>query len=163
MQRSLTGVLLPTLPATHGGPRPFAQLTCYPVPRLWAPGAGVQACGPVPLTAHTPKCPARPGGPGGADAEAYGCRRRSAVGGTAATASQGHRKEKSVVQLSGGYPGGPPPGHALWVLSLVQEKVPRPPVREPAKAIGLAGTRRQRKMPIHSNIEFQSPTRRNLS
>src|SRR5699024_8741021 len=31
-----------------------------------------------------------------------------------------------------GYPGGPPPGHALWVLSLVQEKVPRLPGRDPA-------------------------------
>ena len=56
-----TGVLLLTLPATHGGPRPFAQVTCHPVPRLWAPALGVQACEPAPLTAQAPKGPASGG------------------------------------------------------------------------------------------------------
>ena len=72
-----------------------------------------------------------PGGPGGAMAKAYGCRRPEAVGGTGVAAGSGRRKEKHAVQLSGGYPGGPPPGHALWVLSLVQEKVPRLSGRDP--------------------------------
>ena len=64
--------------------------------------------------------------------QAYGRRRPEAVDGTGAVAGPGRRKEKNAVQLSGGYPGGPPPGHALWVLSLVQEKVPRLPGRDPA-------------------------------
>ena len=50
-----------TLPATHGGLRPFAQVTCHPVSRLWAPVFGVQACGAASLTVHTPKCLAIPG------------------------------------------------------------------------------------------------------
>ena len=63
--------------------------------------------------------------------------RPQAVGGSGATAGSGRRKQRDAPQLSGGYPGGSPPGHALWVLSLVQEKVPRPPVRDPAKPKGL--------------------------
>ena len=78
-----------------------------------------------------------------AGTKAYGCRRPGAVGGTGATAGSGRRKEKHAVQLSGGCPGDPPPGHALWVLSLAQEKVPRPPVREPARIVP-AGTLRQK-------------------
>ena len=61
----MPGVRLLTLPATHGGPRPFAQLTCHPVPRLWAPTLGVQAWGSAPLTAQAPKCPANLGAPWG--------------------------------------------------------------------------------------------------
>ena len=56
-----------TLPATQGGPRPFADLPCNLLRRLWAPGAGVQACGPAPLTAQGLKYPARPGAPVGWD------------------------------------------------------------------------------------------------
>ena len=54
-----------TLPATQGGPRPFAVLPYNLLHRLWAPHLGVQACWPAPLTAHTPKCPAIPGAPVG--------------------------------------------------------------------------------------------------
>ena len=60
-QSLLTGAHLLTPSATHGGPRPFAQVTCSSVPRLRAPGAGVQACGSALLTAHTPKCITIPG------------------------------------------------------------------------------------------------------
>ena len=144
MQCSIFGAHLLTPSATHGGPRPFADLICHPISRLRAPNLGVQACGSAPLTAQAPECIARPGAPVGGMTKAYGCRRPEAVDGTGAAASHARRKERNAVQLSGGYPGGPPPGHALWVLSLVQEKVPRPPVREPAKSRGPAGTRRQK-------------------
>ena len=68
----------------------------------------------------------------GGIAEAYGCRRPEAVGGSSAAVGPGRRNERDAVQLSGGYIGGSPPMRTLWVLSLAQEKVPRPPVREPA-------------------------------
>ena len=64
-----------------------------------------------------------------------------------------------------GYPGGPPPGHALWVLSLVQEKVPRlsgrdptsqracrnpPAKRYPVRRATLSAACRRRKAPANS-------------
>ena len=126
-----------TLCAPLGGLRPgttkLAPLLC----RLRAPGLGVQACGPVPLTAQAPKCSANLGAPVGCRFRSIRMQKPGGRRGSCAAAGSGRRKEKNAVQLSGGYPGGPPPGHALWVLSLVQEKVPRPPVREPAKAQGL--------------------------
>ena len=54
-----------TLCAPLGGLRPGATKLAALLPRLWAPTLGVQACGPASLTAHTPKCPARPGAPVG--------------------------------------------------------------------------------------------------
>ena len=59
-----------TLPAAHGGLRPFAVLPCNPLRRSWAPTHGVQACGSAPLTAQAPKCHAIPGAP-------VGCNSRS--------------------------------------------------------------------------------------
>ena len=56
-----------TLCAPLGGLRPGATKHAALLRRLWAPGAGVQACGSAPLTAHTPKCPAWPGAPVGWD------------------------------------------------------------------------------------------------
>ena len=50
-----------TLCAPLGGLRPGAAKPAALLRRLWAPGAGVQACGTAPLTAHTPKCIAIPG------------------------------------------------------------------------------------------------------
>ena len=50
-----------TLCAPLGGLRPGASKLAPLLRRLWAPGAGVQACGPAPLTAHTPKCITIPG------------------------------------------------------------------------------------------------------
>ena len=52
----MTGVLLLTPSATQGGPRPFADLACHPVPRLRAPGIGVQAFGLLRLRPHPPRC-----------------------------------------------------------------------------------------------------------
>ena len=69
------------------------------------------------------------------------CARPGAAEGSSAPSCPGRRKAVLAPQLSGGYPGGPPPGHALWVLSLVQEKVPRLPGRDPATLpLGLGRT-----------------------
>ena len=128
----LTGVRLLTPPATHGGPRPFADLPYNLLRRLWAPTLGVQACGPASLTAHYAEGPRPARRPDGVRQPKHTpCRSPEGVVGTDAAAGQGRRKETDAPQLSGGYPGGPPPGHALWVLSLVQEKVPRLSGRDP--------------------------------
>ena len=132
-QSLLTGAHLLTPSATHGGPRPFADQTC----RTSAPSTGaciwcssLRACPSNGAGTEGPRPARRPAWAAGT--KAYGRRRPEATEGSCAAAGPGRRKERDAPQLSGGYPGGPPPGHALWVLSLVQEKVPRPPVREPA-------------------------------
>ena len=122
-----------TLCAPLGGLRPGATKLASLLRRLRAPGLGVQACGPAPLTARAPKCLAAPGAyPGPQGPKHKGRRRPGAVDGTGATASQGRRKERDAPQLSGGCIGGSPPMRTLWVLSLAQEKVPRLPGRDPA-------------------------------
>ena len=67
--------------------------------------------------------------------------RAEPVGGICVPSCIGRRKAVRAPRLNGGYPGGTPPGHALWVLSLVQEKVPRLPGRDPATLpFGVLGT-----------------------
>ena len=133
VQRSISGAHLLTPPATPGGPRPFAQLTCNLLRRLWAPALGVQACGPAPLTARHARGPHQARRVSwAAGTKAYGCTSPEGAEGTGAAAGHARRKERDAPRLNGGYIGGSPPMRTLWVLSLAQEKVPRPPVREPA-------------------------------
>ena len=139
-----------TLPATHGGLRPFAQVTCHPVSRLWAPVFGVQACGAAPLTAHAPQGYVVSGGLGGGIAKAYGCTGPQAVGGTGAAASPGCRKERNAVQLSGGIPKGALPlGRTFGDFSCVRKVTPaeRPAARRRRNLLGVWGYRPQ-KAPI---------------
>ena len=90
-----------TLSATQDGLRPFSDLTCHSDSRLWAPGAGVQACGSAPLTAQAPKCPAQPGGyPGPQVPKHTPYTSPEGVGGTGAAASHARRKARLAPLLT---------------------------------------------------------------
>ena len=149
-----------TLCAPLGGLRPGATELAALLRRLWAPGAGVQACGSTPLTAQAPKCYAIPGAPVGAIAKAYGCTRPEAAGGTGAAAGPGRRKERDAVQLSGGIPkGGTPPfGRTFGDFSCVRKVTPaeRPAARRRRNPLPFGsfravpkGTRPQAKLRTH--------------
>ena len=99
----LTGVRLLTPPATHGGPRPFADLPYNLLRRLWAPTLGVQACGPASLTAHYAEGPRPARRPDGVRQPKHTlCRSPEGVKGSCATAGHARRKERNAPQLSGG-------------------------------------------------------------
>ena len=133
----MTGAHLLTLPATQGGPRPFAQLTCHPVSRLWAPAFGVQACGSAPLTAQAPKCLAAPGGP-------VGCRHQristhKAAGRRGNRRNRGFRtpeREGRSATERGVHRGSAPYAHSLGTFSCERESTSSAGTR-PGKPEGL--------------------------
>ena len=51
-----TGVRLLTLPATHGGPRPFADLICFSRPPPMGAWSWCSSLRPLRLTPHPPRC-----------------------------------------------------------------------------------------------------------
>ena len=52
MRCPLSGVRLLTLPSTHGGLRPFAQVTSHPAPPPMGAWCGCSSLRPAPLTVH---------------------------------------------------------------------------------------------------------------
>ena len=52
MRCPLSGVRLLTLPSTHGGLRPFAQVTSHPAPPPMGAWCGCSSLRPTPLTVH---------------------------------------------------------------------------------------------------------------
>ena len=116
-----------TLCAPLGGLRPGATKHAALLRRLWAPGAGVQACGSAPLTAHTPKCPAWPGAPVGWDSRSI--RLHEPGGRRGKLGNRGSRtpeREGCSPTERGGIPKGgmPPFGRAFGDFLRVQKVTP---------------------------------------
>ena len=110
---------LPARPGFSPSRRTFAYFSC--VGKVGRLTGGTVLCPPVrePVTSALPGLrPARrPRGWGKlpkASRYKAGGRR-----GERRSVASGRRKAVLALQLNGGYPGGSPPGHALWVLSLV--------------------------------------------
>ena len=116
----------------HGPARPGALVAASSISFASADGESSS----TPLRLLSPQKPLRwvfAGAPfppgqaarGGGTAEAYGCRRPQAVGGSCATASQERRKERDTVQLSGGIPKGALPlGRTFGDFSCVRKVTP---------------------------------------
>ena len=126
VQRSISGAHLLTPPATPGGPRPFAQLTCNLLRRLWAPDLGVQACGPAPLTARHARGPHQARRVSwAAGTKAYGCTSPEGAEGTGAAAGHARRKERDAPRLNRGvHRGFAPYARSLGTFSGARESTP---------------------------------------
>ena len=126
MRCLLSGVRLLTLSATPGGPRPFAQLTCNLLRRLWAPDLGVQACGPAPLTARHARGPHQARRVSwAAGTKAYGCTSPEGAEGTGAAAGHARRKERDAPRLNRGvHRGFAPYARSLGTFSGARESTP---------------------------------------
>ena len=136
-----------TLCAPLGGLRPGATKLAALLRRLWAPGAGVQACGPAPLTAQAPKCLAAPGAPVGWDSRSI--RMHKPGGRRGNRRNRGFRtpeREGRSATERGVHRGFAPYAHSLGTFSCARESTSSAGTR-PGNLEGLPESSGRRKHP----------------
>ena len=153
VRASLPGARILILPTTHGGLRPFAEVTCEaPAPPM---GAYIlcSSLRSAPLTAQAPKCYAIPGAPPGLQAP-----KQTDAGGRrpwmepAQPRVQDAGKRGAHSNWAGGIPkGGTPPFGRFFGYFLIEEKVTpaerRPCRRRRQNSLCLLSVRAERNSP----------------